>query len=544
MGIADESFGRRFQGSPSAFEKLFPDVAKDIVTQQTYNWKMVDQDSEELAKKLLGNLPKHLNKVRHDLESLAEGKYPKGHPRKFVELFADRNTFVKVKHHKWKWRDDITIDKREQIIADAFAKMPYIERLNHVKRPEELNESYLLRGIWDDVNDHLGTNAFSITEVVEQLGIMRFGHRPKLADTFSGSGSIPYESARIGCEVHASDLNPVACMLTWGAFNIVGTSPKDHKRMQKRQDLVMKKIDRDITKMKIEHDANGNRAKVFFYCLETKCPRTGWMVPLAPSWVISKPKNIIARLVPDHENKRYDIDIIADASDDDMVKAAQGTVHKGLMSHPMLENSHEVSIKEIRGDYRDNQGKNKNRLRLWEKHDFMPRSDDIWQERLYAIQWLDGEDIKEGKANPRTCFAASTQDDLDREERVRNIVAENLSDWQEQGLVPDMEIEPGAKTTELIRTRGWTHWHHLFNPRHLLLNATVAKYAKKNEQTCLGLASLVDRNARTSHWNPAGEKGEKTFTNQALNTMLNYPARGVLLHYFTFQITNIGMSGK
>ena len=540
MGIADESFGRRFQGSPSTFEKLFPDVAKDIATQQTYNWKMVDQDSEELAKKLLGKLPKHLNKVRQYLESLAEGKYPKGHPRKFVELFADWNTFVKVKHHKWKWRDDITVDKREQVIADAFAKMPYIERLNHVKRPEELNEAYLLRGIWDDVNDHLGTNASSITEVVEQLGIMRFGHCPKFADTFSGSGSIPYEAARIGCEVHASDLNPVACMLTWGAFNIVGASPKDHKRMQKRQDLVMKKIDRDITKMKIEHDANGNRAKVFLYCLETKCPRTGWMVPLAPSWVISKPKNIIARLVPDHENKRYDIDIITDASDDDMVKAAQGTVRKGLMSHPMLENSPEVSIKEIRGDYRDNKGKNKNRLRLWEKHDFMPRSDDIWQERLYAIQWLDGEDIKEGKANPRTCFAAPTQDDFDREERVRNIVAENLSEWQEQGLVPDMKIEPGAKTTELIRTRGWTHWHHLFNPRHLLLNATVAKYAKKNAQTCLGLASLVDRNARTSMWHSLREGVEKTFTNQALNTMLNYPARGVSYITSLFKLQTLG----
>ena len=32
-----------------------------------------------------------------------------------------------------------------------------------------------------------------------------------------------------------------------------------------------------------------------------------------------------------------------------------------------------------------------------------------------------------------------------------------------------MRIEPGEKTDEPIRTRGWTHWHHLFNPRQLLL---------------------------------------------------------------------------
>ena len=67
----------------------------------------------------------------------------------------------------------------------------------------------------------LGTDAHSLPELVEQLGIARFGHRPKVADTFCGGGSIPFEAARLGCDVYASDLNPIACMLTWGAFNII-----------------------------------------------------------------------------------------------------------------------------------------------------------------------------------------------------------------------------------------------------------------------------------------------------------------------------------
>ncbi len=83
----------------------------------------------------------------------------------------------------------------------------------------------LLAGIWPEVNRHLGTNAFSIPELIEQLGIARFGRRTKLADTFCGGGSIPFEAARMGCDVYASDLNPVACMLTWGAFNIIGATP-------------------------------------------------------------------------------------------------------------------------------------------------------------------------------------------------------------------------------------------------------------------------------------------------------------------------------
>ena len=61
-----------------------------------------------------------------------------------------------------------------------------------------------------------------------------------VADTFCGSGQIPFEAARLGCDVYASDLNPIACMLTWGAFNIVGGSieSRDEARPRIRRSLV------------------------------------------------------------------------------------------------------------------------------------------------------------------------------------------------------------------------------------------------------------------------------------------------------------------
>ena len=68
-----------------------------------------------------------------------------------------------------------------------------------------------------------------------------------------------------------------------------------------------------------------------------------------------------------------------------------------------------------------------------------------------------------------------TEEDLKRERQVEAIVAENLARWQDDGLVPDMAIEPGDKTDEPIRTRGWMYWHQLFN-RHgsclLLVNSS------------------------------------------------------------------------
>ena len=44
-----------------------------------------------------------------------------------------------------------------------------------------------------------------------------------------------------------------------------------------------------------------------------------------------------------------------------------------------------------------------------------------------------------------------TEDDLARERKVEAIVRDNLARWQDEGLVPDMPIEPGDKTTQPIR---------------------------------------------------------------------------------------------
>ena len=171
------------------------------------------------------------------------------------------------------------------------------------KRPEELEQGPLFEPVWAEVNSYLGTDACSIPELVEQLGVMRFGHRPKVGDTFCGGGSIPYEAARLGCDAFASDLNPIACMLTWGAINIIGADPSRSKQIEATQRAIAAAVDREICALGIEHDREGNRAKTFLYCLETRCPQTGWMVPITGSWIISKTRSVIARMIPDHATK-------------------------------------------------------------------------------------------------------------------------------------------------------------------------------------------------------------------------------------------------
>jgi len=193
-------------------------------------------------------------------------------------------------------------------------KLSYMQKLDISARPEEVGDE-LHDGIWRDVNKHLGTEAHSIPELVEQLGIMRFGHRPRVADTFCGGGSIPFEAARLGCDVYASDLNPVACMLTWAALNIIGADEETRKKISESQRYIANAIASKVRSLEIEHNDYGDRAKAFLYCLETRCPQTGWMVPLAPNWIISNNRKVIGKLIPDYENKRFEIVILSGVSE-------------------------------------------------------------------------------------------------------------------------------------------------------------------------------------------------------------------------------------
>jgi len=539
MAMDDAAFGRRFDGSASDFAGLFPGQADRVATNKVRAWRR--DGLREACLTLLATLRAQalvagpgaaarttLAETVASFLAKPRALKPKADTEDVARLFPDQvNALTELAEAPWRWRKDVPLRLRQAAIAEAFATLPYAERLRHVRRPEECDEAVLLDTVWHDVNLHLNTDAVTLPALVEQLGIARFGHRTSVADTFCGGGSIPFEAARIGCDVHASDLNPVACMLTWGAFNIIGAAPAKRAEIEAAQQRVAGEVDAKITHLGIEHDAAGNRAKAFLYCLETRCPRTGWMVPMAPSWVISKTRNVVAVLTSDADSKRYDIDIRTDVSAEAMAEAERGTVREGRLVHPMNPDRTGVEIKTIRGDYRDTDGVNRNRLRPWEITDFVPRPDDIFQERLYCIQWITKESLE--KRRQKTFFTGVTDDDLTREQRVEDIVRGKLGDWQLCGLVPDMPIEPGDKTNEPIRTRGWTHWHHLFSARQLW------RFAETNRRMtsiqALNLTNELNFNSKLCgiHSRSADSGREmcldRVFINQALNTLLNYGVR-------------------
>ena len=444
-----------------------------------------------------------------------------------------------------RWQRSLSDDDKLVIYRKLMATYSsYEEKASLGKRPEEVDQEWLYAPVWVEVNRHyahLGVNVKSLSELVEQLGILRYGHRPRVGDTFSGGGSIPFEAARIGCDVYASDLNPIACMLTWGALNIIGASPKRQTEIEKLQREVAKAVDKEITDLGFEHDEQGNRIKAYLYCLEAKCPETGWLVPLAPSWVVSPRQRVVAKLVPNSELKRFDIELEFGVSASALDAAQKGTVSDGDMVYELEGKTYRTSIKTLRGDYRKEDGSTGNRLRLWEKSDFKPRPDDTFQERLYAIQWITKDTLHAGRQE--TYFAAPTKADLEHERAIEKLLAENLSRWQDEGLVPDMAIEPGYNTEQPIRERGWTHWHHMFSPRDLLKLALLRKHIGEPELVP-ELCGTLDFCSKLSRWIVRYSSGggsdftSNVFSNQALNTLYNWANRSFFDHSFVQNYKN------
>lgn len=429
---------------------------------------------------------------------------------------------------------------REEIESAAFRTLGYDEKISMCMRPEQLNQ--ISNHAWNEINQHLGTSAMSIQELISQLSMKRFGRNVIVGDCFCGGGSIPFEAARMGCDIFASDLNPIAGLLTWSDLNICGASKDKLNKIREFQQKVYDVVDKEICELGIEHNELGDRALSYLYCMEAVCPECGCKVPLLPSLIVGiRAGKVIVKLKDcgDH----FDIDVISDVTDSDLKKAQNdGTIRNNLMYCPHCDKSTPISA--LKHDYVNENGDSVFGLRLWEKNEFESREDDVFRERLYAIRYEHIEVNDKGKVLTTRYYRAPNERDIENEIKIRRIVSNNISMWQEQGIVSSMAIESGMETERLFRERGWKYWHQMFSPRQIFILGRLAEQIKlatsKYEIVAgiLGLNKCADFGSNICRWNPNCDKTEQTFYNQALNTMFNWGVRSfTMLSTLWFRIS-------
>ena len=407
---------------------------------------------------------------------------------------------------------------KKKLSRAEFDARSYAERIADCERPE--NISGPSAKTWTEINAHLGTDAQSLPELVEQLGKKAFGHTPRIGDSFCGGGSIPFEAARIGCDVYGSDLNPVAGLLTWASINLLGGGQKIFDEVKRSQTEIFRAVDQQLLDWGVESNDLNERAEAYLYCVEVKPEGSDYYIPLAPSWVISEKYRVVVEWLRKEASDRLN-PFVKVVTDDELklYKQKKGaTVLNSRVIDP-FDQTKSWSIEALRGA---------NGLRRWVKSDIIPRKEDVFQERLYCIRWID----KQGNRR----FAEPSESDILVEHKVASLVGELLPNWQALGYLPSKPIVSGYNTDQPTRERGWTYWHHLFTPRQLLtigliLEKTLLSPRSKELLSfiLLFVGKCADHNCRISVWNAHASKGPGSTSNmsmnQAFNTQYNYGCR-------------------
>ncbi|MEL7078608.1 MAG: DUF1156 domain-containing protein, partial [Cyanobacteria bacterium J06582_2] len=130
-----------------------------------------------------------------------------------------------------------------------------------------------------------------IIEKLEEYCDKVWGKRkPVVLDAFAGGGSIPFEAARYGLNVLASDLNPVAVVTMKAAMEYPLKFGAD---LQQDIDKWVKFVGDEAEKRLAEFfpSNEGEKVQNYLWAHMVVCPHCESVVPLSPNWWLSKTSN-------------------------------------------------------------------------------------------------------------------------------------------------------------------------------------------------------------------------------------------------------------
>jgi len=357
-----------------------------------------------------------------------------------------------------------------------------------------------------------------------------WGNRtPTILDAFAGGGSIPFEAARYGLNVLASDLNPVAVVTMKAAMEYPLKFGPD---LQEDIDKWVKWVGDEAEKRLTEFFPSlpGETVQNYLWAHTVVCPSCQSVVPLSPNWWLSKTSNYAGKgeirkvtsdwyavkPIPNPEQKRVDFELVKGkkgkettikTDDGEYDPSVYNTISRGvgkcLNCGTVIENDYICS----------------------------PSQNSKLGQQLYAVAYKRGKGSLEF-ATPREC-------DLEGVRLAEEKYAELITDWEALDLISHAPT-PTNPQYSMIRNYGIVEWAQCFNPRQLLTliiyvqiinEAKVLLQAEYEEEKveavvtylALVLDRCVDRNCRLSIWHTARSSVERASTQHALNLTWNYP---------------------
>jgi putative DNA methylase len=381
---------------------------------------------------------------------------------------------------------------------------------------------------------------------------------PTVLDAFAGGGSIPFEAARYGLNVLASDLNPVAVVTMKAAMEYPLKFGPD---LQQDIDKWVKWVGDEAEKRLAEFFPSlpGETVQNYLWAHTVVCPSCESVVPLSPNWWLSKTSNYAGKgkerkvtsdwyavkPIPNPKNKRVDFELVkgrkgkgttiqtddGEYDPDTTVTLSRG-IGRCLNCNSVITDEQIKSFTRIYG----------------------------FGHQLYAIAY------KVNRSNFQ--FRLPKDEDLNGINQSKIFLDKNLDKWLSQDLIPIEPTTQGDTNSPRNYDYGLREIQNLFNSRQLLTLITYVEiineaknlihqecekeklqklielecqleleqkakselekfYQAKTEAISTYLALVLDRcvdaNCRMVIYNAARACIQKSSTQHAMNLMWNYP---------------------
>ncbi|MEA5595495.1 DUF1156 domain-containing protein [Rivularia sp. UHCC 0363] len=352
---------------------------------------------------------------------------------------------------------------------------------------------------------------------------------PTVLDAFAGGGSIPFEAARYGLNVLASDLNPVAVVTMKAAMEYPLKFGPD---LQQDIDKWVKWVGDEAEKRLAEFfPCNpGETVQNYLWAHTVVCPSCQSVVPLSPNWWLSKTSNYAGKgqarkvtsdwyavkPIPNLENKRVDFELVKgrkgkgttiQTDDGEYDPDNYKTVSRSVGKCPNCSNTIE---QEYLIDYAQKFG---------------------FSHQLYAVAYREGANSLQ--------FKIPTDIDFSGFGLAQIKSKENYSNSTKNHLIPEEACSDNPQYMMAYRY-GLTTWDKYFNPRQLLTLVTYleiinetkaliqAEYELEKAQATITYLALVldrcaDASCRLCIWDASRASSKKASTQHAFNLMWNYP---------------------
>ncbi|MEB3883424.1 DUF1156 domain-containing protein [Lyngbya sp. CCY1209] len=454
---------------------------------------------------------------------------------------------------------DISMDEFEYLLGVySEAELDYLQKSNLTREEKE-------EKIKSSVKLYKTPPGSKRIERVHDYCETVWGKRtPVVLDAFAGGGSIPFEAARYGLQVYASDLNPVAVVTMKAAMEYpLKFGPDLQGDIDRWVQWVGDEAERRLAEFfpsnpLLTPPSQGGEPETvqnYLWAHTVQCPSCGSTVPLSPNWWLSKTSNYsgkgkarkvtsdwyAVKPIPNPAEKRVDFELI------------KGRKGKG------------TTIQTDEGYFDPNDystmnratGKCPNCNAVLSEHDIKNyTSNNGFGHQLYAVAY------KRGKGGLE--FNIPNELDLEGIRKAEKYLYEQYPDFLLKNLIPIEATSKDLHNSPGNYDYGLRKYEDCFNPRQLLtlvtyleiINEAKAKireecevekaekielvqddfeaiaelddyYRGKVEAIATYLALVMDRcvdkNCRLCIWDSGRSHAQRASTQHALNLIWNYP---------------------